>query len=590
MQFDKPAGKPDAKVAWGSDIAAQMLRRFDIPYISLTPGASYRGFHDSIVNHLGNEGPGMLLCLHEDHAVAIAQGYAKVTGEPMACALHSNVGLMHGMMSIYNAWCDRAPMLIIGATGPLDSAQRRPWIDWIHTTRDQGALIRAMVKWDDMPSSPEALIEGMARANMLTRTAPTAPVYVCLDAGLQESRLDTVPEWPDLTRFKPPSPARPAQAAVDEAVALLSKAKKPVVLIGRGSRSQEAWDNRIKLVERIGACVLSDLKTGSMFPTDHPAHPVEPFNQIIKGARQILHDSDVVLALDWVDLGGALKQAGSVGKITAKVIHATQDHHLANGFNMDYQSLPAVDVLMESDPDMAVTELLAALGEGRKDPWKLRQPVKAKPTSDSHEITLADVAGTLRSAFNDPSEVSFATLCRGWPIDIWPLTHPTSYLGKDGGGGVGGGPGISIGVALAQHTRGKLTVSILGDGDFIMGGNAIWTATRYQIPILIIINNNRSYFNDELHQETIAHTRGREPTNRWIGQRIAEPDVDIAKLCEAQGAIGIGPVKTVADMKAAINKGVAALRAGKVCVIDLHIAPGKERHEVAALGKRATNE
>jgi thiamine pyrophosphate-dependent acetolactate synthase large subunit-like protein len=590
MQFDKPAGKPDEEVAWGSDIPAQMLRRFAIPYISLTPGASYRGFHDSVVNHLGNTAPGMLLCLHEDHAVAIAQGYAKVTGEPMACALHSNVGLMHGMMSIYNAWCDRAPMIIIGATGPLDSAKRRPWIDWIHTTRDQGALIRAMVKWDDMPSSPDALVEGMVRANMLTRTAPTAPVYVCLDAGLQESRLTKPPEWPDLERFAPPAPARPAQADVRKAAALLSKSKQPVVLIGRGSRSQEAWDARIKLVERLGALVLSDLKTGSMFPSDHPAHAVEPFNQVTKAARQAMHDADVVLALDWVDLGGALKQASSIGKITGKIIHATQDHHLANGFNMDYQGLPTVDVLMDSDPDVAVSELLAALGEGRKDPWRAREPVKAKPLSDSGEITLSDVATTLRAAFNDPSEVSFATLCRSWPIDQWPLTHPTAYLGKDGGGGVGGGPGISIGVALAQHTRGKLTVSILGDGDFIMGANAVWTAVRYQIPILIIINNNRSYFNDELHQETIAHTRGREPTNRWIGQRIADPDVDIAKLSEAQGAIGIGPVKTKADMKSAIDKGVAALRAGKVCVIDMHISPGKERHETAALGKRATTD
>ena len=138
MQIDKPEGAPDRKVAWGSDIAAQMLRRLGIPYVSLNPGASYRGLHDSLVNHLGNTEPGMLLCLHEDHSVAIAHGYAKATGEPMACVLHSNVGLMHGMMSLYNAWCDRAPMIVLGATGPLDAEKRRPWIDWIHTSRDQG--------------------------------------------------------------------------------------------------------------------------------------------------------------------------------------------------------------------------------------------------------------------------------------------------------------------------------------------------------------------------------------------------------------------------------------------------------------------
>ena len=153
MQIDKPAGEPDGKVAWGSDIAAQMLRRAGIPYVSLNPGASYRGLHDSLVNHLGNTQPGILLCLHEDHSVAIAHGYAKATGEPMACVLHSNVGLLHGMMSLYNAWCDRAPMIVLGATGPLDAEKRRPWIDWIHTSRDQGGLIRSFIKWDDQPSS-----------------------------------------------------------------------------------------------------------------------------------------------------------------------------------------------------------------------------------------------------------------------------------------------------------------------------------------------------------------------------------------------------------------------------------------------------
>ncbi len=128
MKLDRIEGKPDEKVAWGSDIAAQMLRRFDIPFISLNPGASYRGFHDSLVNHLGNENPGIILCLHEDHSVAIAHGYAKATGEPMACVLHSNVGLLHGMMGIFNAWCDRAPMIIIGATGPV-AVREAPALD-----------------------------------------------------------------------------------------------------------------------------------------------------------------------------------------------------------------------------------------------------------------------------------------------------------------------------------------------------------------------------------------------------------------------------------------------------------------------------
>jgi thiamine pyrophosphate-dependent acetolactate synthase large subunit-like protein len=278
MQLDRIEGEPDAKVAWGSDIAAQMLRRFGIPYVSLNPGASYRGLHDSIVNHLGNERPGILLCLHEDHSVSIAHGYAKATGEPMACVLHSNVGLLHGMMSLFNAWCDRVPMLVLGATGPVDAEQRRPWIDWIHTSRDQGAYIRSFIKWDDQPSSPQALVEAMCRANLATRTAPTAPVYICLDAGLQESRLEKEPEWPDFSLFKPPAPSRPARSAIERAAALLTRAQRPVIMFGRGSREPELWQSRVCLAERLGACVVTDLKQGAMFPTDHSAHHLPPFN------------------------------------------------------------------------------------------------------------------------------------------------------------------------------------------------------------------------------------------------------------------------------------------------------------------------
>src|SRR5271154_2340488 len=128
---------------YGSDVVADTLRALDIPYIAVTPGASYRGLHDSIVNYLGNTTPQMLLCVHEEAAVAITHGYAKVTGTALAAAVHSNVGLQHATMAMFNAWCDRMPVIVLGATGPVDAVKRRPWIDWIHTARDQGALVRA---------------------------------------------------------------------------------------------------------------------------------------------------------------------------------------------------------------------------------------------------------------------------------------------------------------------------------------------------------------------------------------------------------------------------------------------------------------
>ncbi|RPH74317.1 MAG: FtsX-like permease family protein, partial [Candidatus Rokuibacteriota bacterium] len=136
---------------------------------------------------------------------------------------------------------------------------RRPWIDWIHTSRDQGAYIRSIIKWDDQPSSPQALVESMCRANIATRTAPTAPVYICLDAGFQEQRLEKEPEWPEISRFVPPEPSRPGKNGVEKAAALLRRAERPVIMFGRGSRGQELWQTRFGRLTSIRVSLRGDL-------------------------------------------------------------------------------------------------------------------------------------------------------------------------------------------------------------------------------------------------------------------------------------------------------------------------------------------
>src|SRR5437773_2720567 len=215
--IERPALGNEPGDYWGSDAVALMLRELDIPYVALNPGASYRGLHDSLVNLLGTRDPQMLLCLHEEHAVAMAHGYAKVTGRPMGAIVHSNVGLMHATMAIFNAWCDRVPVFVLGATGPVDAAKRRPWIDWIHTARDQGAIVRDYTKWDDQPASPAAARESLIRATWMANTAPMGPVYVNLDAEMQESKL-TEPLAPiDITRYMPPASPGTSAELVKEA-------------------------------------------------------------------------------------------------------------------------------------------------------------------------------------------------------------------------------------------------------------------------------------------------------------------------------------------------------------------------------------
>src|SRR5262245_17892706 len=218
--IERPANlMPTNAPGFGSDVVADTLRALEIPYVALNPGASYRGLHDSIVNYLGNETPQMLLCLHEERAVAIAHGYAKVTGKAMAAAVHSHVGLFHATMAIFNAWCDRMPVIVLGATGPVDAAKRRPWIDWIHTARDQGAIVRNYTKWDDQPASPASAREALIRATWIANTAPRGPVYINLDAEMQEAKLAEPLAPIDTARFMPQANPGASAEVIGEAAA-----------------------------------------------------------------------------------------------------------------------------------------------------------------------------------------------------------------------------------------------------------------------------------------------------------------------------------------------------------------------------------
>lgn len=567
-----PAG--NLRPEWGSDVFALALRNLGLKYISLNPGASYRGLHDSLVNFLGNESPQLVLCLHEEHAVAIAHAYAKVTGEPMAVALHSNVGLMHGSMGIFDAWCDRVPVIVLGATGPVDAASRRPWIDWIHTAQDQGALIRDFTKWDDQPGSVEAAVESIYRANLIARTAPYGPVYVCFDVMLQEKKLDGEVRVPDAVRFGPAGAQQPDPDSVQGAAEALSGARNPLILAGRVSRRQDAWDQRVELAERLGARVLTDHKAGAAFPTSHALHAAAPMTFMSPEARATLEQSDVILALDWIDLAGTLNQVWAPGKAKATIINATLDVHNHRAWSMDYQGLAPTDIRLLAEPDAAVAALLGALGDSAPRPPAAvaqKTPAVEWPEHDG-DLAVGDIAHALRHAIKD-DPVSFIRLPGGWPHGVIEFLGPLDYLGSDGGGGIGSGPGMAVGGALALKDTGRLAVAVLGDGDFLMGVNAFWTAAHYELPLLVVVSNNRSYFNDEMHQETVARDRGRDPANRWIGQRIADPEPDLAKLAEAQGLAGIGPVTTRGDLRDAMAKAVGIVRAGGACVVDVHVTP-----------------
>lgn len=560
----------EVKTLYGSDAMAEMLRRLDMPYVALNPGSSFRGLHDSLVNYLGNHDPQMLLCLHEEHAVSIAQGWAKITGRPMAVVLHANVGLMHAAMAIYNAWCDRVPMLILGATGPVDAAKRRPWIDWLHTSRDQAAVIRPYVKWDDQPASLPASLSSMVRAMQITTSAPMAPTYVCFDVTVQETAIEAMPALPDPARYAAPEAPGASVTQLSALADMLAQAKSPVILMGRVSRDEGDWARRVALAEHFGARVITDIKTGAAFPTRHRLHAGAPGFFLSADSVEVLSGADLVLCLDWVDPAGTLAQ----GKLNAeaKVVNATLEPVLTNGWSMDHQDVVASDLTILTEADTLVAALCERLGLEPAAPAPRTVPAPHGQEPDA-VLSLDALSHVLRAGLaEDPH--TLVRLPLGWDGRHCDFTGPLDYLGYDGGAGISSGPGMVVGAALALKGTGRMPVAVLGDGDFIMGATALWTGTHQSVPMLIVVANNRSFFNDEIHQERVARDRDRPVENKHIGQAIDEPDVDIAGLARAQGAVGIGPVETVAEFEAALADAVAQVRAGKSVVIDARILRG----------------
>src|SRR5919106_5452811 len=409
-----------------------------------------------------------------------------------------------------------------------------------------------------------------------------------LDAGLQESSLTEDVAIPDPARFAPPpSPAAP-RASVLKALEAIDKAKFPLILMGRVSRKQADWDRRVRFAEAIGAAVLTSSNDPSAFPTTHPLHFAAPCLRPSRDAAALIEKADLIISLDWLDLAGlfrlSLGTAQTQVPADKTIIHCSVDSIRTNGWSMDHQALPAVDIPIFADPDQFVGQMLDELDTKKTSKIKSRPemkglahwnyaPMTASSPSRGQPMTLWDMAMTVRQ-FAKGRAVTFARLPIGWPGEAYEFDGPLSFMGNDGGGAVGTGPGHTIGTALALKDTDRLTIGVLGDGDYLMGVNAFWTASHFEIPVMIVAADNRSYYNDEMHQERVAQMRDRPPQNRWIGQRIDNPRVDLVAMARAQGFESEEPVSTPDALSAALKRGAEIVANGGRYFIDSLVQPG----------------
>jgi thiamine pyrophosphate-dependent acetolactate synthase large subunit-like protein len=340
----------------------------------------------------------------------------------------------------------------------------------------------------------------------------------------------------------------------------------------------------------LGAGVLTDLKVAGAFPTDHPLHGPEPgIAFTTMPGVDMVRGADVILSLDWWDQATLFRQAFADGEIPAKVIRCSIDTFIHRGWTRDHMGLTAVDLDILAEPDRTVPMLIDMIERHATDASRNaaaerlaryrsahQPPIPVAPLSGhADDIGLWDIGAALGQALRgQPYCLMRAPL--GWHVGALPVRHPLDYLGADGAAGIGGAPGMSVGSALALRGSGRLPVAVFGDGDYLMGVSALWTAARHKIPMLIVIANNAGYYIDEQHQVTTSLARKRATETAAIGQRICDPEVDILAMARAQGFDGVGPVRLRRDLVPAISAGIAAVKNGSCYLIDVRIRPDYE--------------
>ena len=450
----------------------------------------------------------------------------------MGAIVHSNVGLMHATMAVFNAWCDRAPLLLLGATGPVDATKRRPWIDWIHTAQDQGALIRHYTKWDDQPASVGAAPEVAAARQPDRATAPRGPIYSASTRRCRR-KLDraTCRRCRSVERFRPPAPRRARRGRGRGGGGAAScAAERPVILVGRVARERGGLAASASSSPRRSArVVLTDLKTGAGFPTDHPLHGAPAGNLLERrpAASCCARPMSSSASTGSISAGALKSRCGRrAGRREDRSTSRSTSICTTAGAWITRACRRSICTSL-AEPDVAVARAARrcsrrAARRSRRL-WPDRAPGRAgrvpRPMPPGRSTSRCSPRRCeRRSAAARPRLIRMPL---SWGGHLWQVRHPLDILGGDGGGGVGSGPGTG-GRRGAGAARQRPAADRdprrrrLPDGQSRRSGPRCITASRCSSSS----RNNRSFFNDELHQERMASQRGRPVANSWIGQHI----------------------------------------------------------------------
>ena len=580
----------------GSDFMVDVIKTFDIKYMPCNPASSFRGLHESLIDYGGNKQPEFLTCMHEESAVGIAHGYFKVAGKPLLTLCHGTVGLQHAAMAIYNAWCDRVPVLVVGGND-LDAAHRPPGVPTIHSAQDINALVRDFTKWDDTPVSAQHFAQSFVRMYKVATTPPYGPVMMSLDAGLQQKAINKNGEKLYIPRFVPSSPPQGDSGAVKEAARLLASAERPVIVVDRAARTPNGIKLLVELAETLQAPVV-DMGGRMNFPRTH----------YLSRPANIIGQADAIIGMELSDFWGVVNTyidngQNGVGFNQSKIKPSTKlisinsvDLNTKSNYQ-DFQRFLSVDVSMPADAEATLPALIEAVKFAIADERRaaisqrgetIRQASAAARENAKQAAAIAWDASPISTArlvmetWAQIKDLDWSLVASGgnvsdWPNRLWPMEQHHHWLGGSGGYGIGYGAPASVGAALANRDLGRFSVSIQSDGDLMYAPGVLWTAARHKIPLLAVMHNNRGYHQEAMHIQRVANFRDRVAylgnDMAPLGTSIQNPDIEYHKLAELMGWWAKGPIKDPADLGPAVKEAVAVVQSGQPALLNVWTQP-----------------
>ena len=580
----------------GSDFMVDVIKSVDIKYLPANCASSYRGIHESLINYGGNKMPEFLTCTHEESAVGMAHGYFKASGKPLMSLCHGTVGLQHAAMAIYNAWCDRVPVIVMGGND-LDAAHRPPGVPTFHSAQDINALVRDFTKWDDTPVSLQHFAQSFVRAYKIALTPPYGPVMIALDAGLQQEPIRRNGEDLYIPRYTATSPPQGDTGAVKEAARLLVKAQNPVIVVDRAARTENGVRLLVQLAEALQAHVV-DMGGRMNFPKTH----------YLSAPITAVNNADVIIGMELSDFWGVVNSYVDNGehgiginrskiKPDTKLISISSVELNTKSNYQDFQRFQSVDIAMAADAEATLPALIEAVRSAIPNDSKAaienrgEAAKKARAEGRARTLQLAALAwdaspiSTARLVMEtwsqikdlDWSLVSSSGNVSNWPNRLWPMEKYYHWLGGPGGYGVGYGAPASVGAALANRDLGRFSVSIQSDGDLMYAPGVLWTAAKHKIPLLSVMHNNRGYHQELMHVQRLSNFRNRVANlgNDLgpIGTSIMNPDIEYHKFAESMGWWAKGPIKDPDALGPAIKEAVAVVQSGQPALVNVWTQP-----------------